>query len=123
MPITPSNVLNNLTELRALTANEHGAQRIAWTPTWAAARAWFDARLDALPFAASLDRHQDADHHRAVYSLAGGPATLSQALAAGAREAVARRAPPSAGSSALGTQPSREASHPVNSRAETIEAS
>jgi len=37
-----------------------------------------------------LDRHQDGDHHRAVYSLAGEPATLSQALAAGAREAVAR---------------------------------
>jgi glutamate formiminotransferase/glutamate formiminotransferase/formiminotetrahydrofolate cyclodeaminase len=37
-----------------------------------------------------LDVHRDEDHHRAVYSLAGAPATLSQALLAGAREAVAR---------------------------------
>jgi len=37
-----------------------------------------------------LDRHADADHHRAVYSLLGEPGTLSQALLAGAREAVAR---------------------------------
>lgn len=37
-----------------------------------------------------LDRHADPDHHRAVYSLAGEPSALSQALVAGAREAVAR---------------------------------
>ena len=37
-----------------------------------------------------LDRHADADHHRAVYSLLGEPGTLSLALLAGAREAVAR---------------------------------
>ncbi len=37
-----------------------------------------------------LDRHEDPDHHRAVYSLAGEPGTLSAALLAGAREAVAR---------------------------------
>ena len=37
-----------------------------------------------------LDRHEDPDHHRAVYSLAGAPGSLSQALLAGAAEAVAR---------------------------------
>ncbi|HLW95465.1 MAG TPA: hypothetical protein VKS25_08820 [Solirubrobacteraceae bacterium] len=37
-----------------------------------------------------LDRHEDRDHHRAVYSLAGEPGTLSAALVAGAAEAVAR---------------------------------
>jgi glutamate formiminotransferase/glutamate formiminotransferase/formiminotetrahydrofolate cyclodeaminase len=37
-----------------------------------------------------LDRHEDRDHHRAVYSLAGEPGSLSQALLAGAAEAVAR---------------------------------
>jgi len=37
-----------------------------------------------------LDRHEDEDHHRAVFSLAGHPGTLSGALLAGAREAVAR---------------------------------
>ncbi len=37
-----------------------------------------------------LDRHLDPDHHRAVFSLAGEPGTLSDALLAGAAEAVAR---------------------------------
>jgi glutamate formiminotransferase len=37
-----------------------------------------------------LDLHLDPDHHRAVFSLAGRPGTLSDALLGGAREAVAR---------------------------------
>jgi glutamate formiminotransferase / 5-formyltetrahydrofolate cyclo-ligase len=50
-----------------------------------------DAIADAFATGARvLDRHADADHHRAVYSLAGAPGTLSQGLVAGAREAVAR---------------------------------
>jgi len=50
-----------------------------------------DAIADAFASGARvLDRHADADHHRAVYSLAGAPGTLSQGLVAGAQEAVAR---------------------------------
>jgi glutamate formiminotransferase/glutamate formiminotransferase/formiminotetrahydrofolate cyclodeaminase len=37
-----------------------------------------------------LDVHADADHHRSVFTLAGGPGQLGPALAAGAREAMAR---------------------------------
>src|SRR5579862_608646 len=37
-----------------------------------------------------LDRHEDPDHHRAVFSLAGEQGPLSAALLAGAREAVER---------------------------------
>ena len=37
-----------------------------------------------------LDRHEDPDHHRGVFSLAGEPGRLSTALLAGAAEAVAR---------------------------------
>ncbi len=37
-----------------------------------------------------LDVHADPDHHRTVFTLAGAPAQLAPALAAGAREAVAR---------------------------------
>ncbi len=53
------------------------------------------ATLDAIGEAFSagarlLDRHVDPDHHRAVYSLAGQPGSLSSALLAGAGEAVAR---------------------------------
>ncbi len=54
------------------------------------------AALDAIgaAFAAGgarvLDLHADADHHRAVFSLAAGPGLLAGAVLAGAREAVAR---------------------------------
>ena len=37
-----------------------------------------------------LDVHADTDHHRSVFTLAAGPGELAPALAAGAREAVAR---------------------------------
>jgi glutamate formiminotransferase len=54
------------------------------------------AALDALgaAFASGparvLDRHADPDHHRAVFTLAGPPGSLAEALVAGAREALAR---------------------------------
>jgi glutamate formiminotransferase/glutamate formiminotransferase/formiminotetrahydrofolate cyclodeaminase len=54
------------------------------------------AVLDAIgaAFAAAgarvLDRHADPDHHRAVFTLAGAPGGLAQAVLAGARETVAR---------------------------------
>jgi len=37
-----------------------------------------------------LDRHEDADHHRAVFTLAGEPGALAAAVLHGAREALAR---------------------------------
>lgn len=37
-----------------------------------------------------LDVHSDADHHRSVFTLAGPPSVLSEALLAGTREAMAR---------------------------------
>jgi glutamate formiminotransferase len=37
-----------------------------------------------------LDVHSDPDHHRTVYTLAGLPGELAQAVAAGAAEAIAR---------------------------------
>lgn len=49
-------VVADLQELRALTGDEHGSQRVAWTPTWLAARAWFQDKLASL----SLEHHLDA---------------------------------------------------------------
>jgi glutamate formiminotransferase / 5-formyltetrahydrofolate cyclo-ligase len=37
-----------------------------------------------------LDVHADPDHHRSVYTLAGGPGELARALEAGARETLKR---------------------------------
>jgi N-carbamoyl-L-amino-acid hydrolase len=45
-----------LKELRALTADEHGAQRLAWSPTWLKAREWFQTKLSGLP----VEHHYDA---------------------------------------------------------------
>ena len=40
-----SRVIADLKELKALTSNERGAQRVAWGPTWRTAREWFTAKL------------------------------------------------------------------------------
>ncbi len=49
-------VIAHLEELRSLTADEHGAQRIAWSPTWLRSRAWFEQKLAGLP----VEHHYDA---------------------------------------------------------------
>jgi len=49
-------VIAYLEELRALTADENGAQRVAFTSTWQKARDWFEAKLADLP----VQRHIDA---------------------------------------------------------------
>lgn len=49
-------VLTHLDELRALTTEEDGAPRLAWSPTWQKARAWFEAKLNELP----VEHHHDA---------------------------------------------------------------
>ena len=47
MPADSLRVISDLQALRALTANDEGAQRIAWSPTWLEARAWFQKAIDA----------------------------------------------------------------------------
>jgi N-carbamoyl-L-amino-acid hydrolase len=48
--------INELKELRALTGDENGAQRVAWTDTWLKAREWFTGKLAGLP----VEHHYDA---------------------------------------------------------------
>jgi N-carbamoyl-L-amino-acid hydrolase len=45
MPLDPSRTVAELEELRELTGDENGAQRVAWTATWATARAWLRERV------------------------------------------------------------------------------
>jgi hydantoinase/carbamoylase family amidase len=40
VPLDPARTVAELKELRELTADENGAQRVAWTETWAGAREW-----------------------------------------------------------------------------------
>ncbi|MCC6224499.1 MAG: Zn-dependent hydrolase [Thermoleophilia bacterium] len=55
MPLEPARVVAELRELRALTGDEDGAQRVCWTGTWARARAWLDEQLAALPVEVETD--------------------------------------------------------------------
>jgi N-carbamoyl-L-amino-acid hydrolase len=45
MPLDPSRTVSELRELRELTGNADGAQRVAWTPTWAQAKEWLSGKL------------------------------------------------------------------------------
>jgi len=46
VPLNPSRAVADLEELRALTGDENGAQRVAWTDTWEEARAFLRGRLE-----------------------------------------------------------------------------
>jgi beta-ureidopropionase / N-carbamoyl-L-amino-acid hydrolase len=56
MKLEPQQAIAELKELRALTSNENGAQRVAWTDTWLKAREWFKSKLSGLP----VEHHYDA---------------------------------------------------------------
>src|SRR5713226_7816437 len=56
MSLNPKRAVAELKELRALTADENGAQRVAWTDVWLKARRWFAAKVKELP----VEQHHDA---------------------------------------------------------------
>jgi N-carbamoyl-L-amino-acid hydrolase len=47
--------IERLKELRALTSDEHGAQRVAFTPMWVKAREWLRDLTKDLPVASHVD--------------------------------------------------------------------
>jgi N-carbamoyl-L-amino-acid hydrolase len=53
--LQPARVVTQLRELRELTGDENGAQRVAWTDTWARARAWLAEGLADLPLEVERD--------------------------------------------------------------------
>lgn len=56
MSLDPKRTIAELKELRALTSDDNGAQRVAWTDTWLQARDWLRTKLDGLP----VEQHRDA---------------------------------------------------------------
>lgn len=54
-PLDPKRTVRELKELRALTGDENGAWRVAWTDTWLKAREFMRAKTDAL----GLETHMD----------------------------------------------------------------
>jgi hydantoinase/carbamoylase family amidase len=55
VPLDPSRTVAELNELRDLTGDENGAQRVAWTDTWERAREWLREKLDGLPLEEVVD--------------------------------------------------------------------
>lgn len=53
----PERVIDELKELRSLTGNADGAQRVAFTPTWGRARLWLRDKLESIP---NVTVNQDA---------------------------------------------------------------
>ena len=51
----PKRTVAELKELRALTGDENGAQRVAFTKTWATAREWLKSKMSELPVEAHTD--------------------------------------------------------------------
>jgi N-carbamoyl-L-amino-acid hydrolase len=45
VPLDSSRTVDELRELRELTGDDAGAQRVAWTDTWVAAKGWLSAKL------------------------------------------------------------------------------
>jgi N-carbamoyl-L-amino-acid hydrolase len=72
MPCDPKRVIDDLNELRALTGDANGAQRVAWTPMWLKAREWFVAKLAGLP----VEQHLDAAGNRWVTLVGDSPKAL-----------------------------------------------
>src|SRR5260370_30447523 len=56
MSLNAKRTVAELKELRALTADENGAQRVAWTDVWLKAREWFAQKVKELP----VEQHLDA---------------------------------------------------------------
>ncbi len=54
--LDPKRMVAELKELRSLTSDANGAQRVAFTRTWVETRAWLKSKLEALP----VEVHTDA---------------------------------------------------------------
>src|SRR4051812_2287853 len=55
MTLDPARTVAELAELRALTGDENGAQRVAWTDTWEEARAFLRAKLEGTGAVEEID--------------------------------------------------------------------
>jgi len=53
--LSPKRTVAELKELRSFTADENGAQRVAFTPKWVETRAWLRKKLETLPVEVHID--------------------------------------------------------------------
>src|SRR5580704_11808503 len=64
MSLDPKRTVSELKEIRALTSDENGAQRVAWTDTWLKARDWFASKWGELGLDHQVEHHYDAAGNR-----------------------------------------------------------
>src|ERR671922_352961 len=55
MALEPKRTVEELRELQALTGDENGAQRVAWTETWEQAREWLRGKVAATGAEETID--------------------------------------------------------------------
>ena len=55
MPLDPARTVAELRELKELTGDENGAQRVAWTDTWRRAQEWMAGKLEGTGAEQSFD--------------------------------------------------------------------
>ena len=72
MLLDPKRTASELKELRQLTADSNGAQRVAWTDTWLKAREWFNTKLRGLP----IEQHYDHAGNHWITLLGRSPKAL-----------------------------------------------
>ncbi|MBV9677761.1 MAG: Zn-dependent hydrolase, partial [Acidobacteriaceae bacterium] len=72
MAVDAKRAIAELKELRALTSNDAGAQRVAWTDTWLKAREWFQSKWKGLP----VEHYYDAAGNRWMTLKGGSPRAL-----------------------------------------------
>src|SRR5262249_4019373 len=53
--LNPKRTVAELKELRSLTGDENGAQRVAFTKIWVQTRAWLKSKLEGLPVESHVD--------------------------------------------------------------------
>ena len=55
MALDPGRTVAELRELRELTGDDEGAQRVAWTDTWVQAKKWLASKLEPLGVEEEID--------------------------------------------------------------------
>jgi hydantoinase/carbamoylase family amidase len=55
VPLDPARTVADLKELRELTGDENGAQRVAWTDTWESAREWLRGKVSGTGAVEEID--------------------------------------------------------------------
>ena len=115
-PVTvlePARVVSRLRELRELHGDENGAQRVAWTDTWARARAWLAETLSDLPL--EVERDEAGNDWYTLRGSSGPGRAARRSHGLGAERRLARRLPERARGSG-GAAPGRGRGHAAGHR-------